>query len=203
MTHWRTKMTRLSLGCLFWLVAASVASAHPSTQATAQKTNQTKTSSHNRTSKAKRWLAQSKMNTPTNSTSTSKQADPVPGVAWTVESISAVLATGGFITLAMGATTLGRRDQIYNDFFNASSSPLGTAPTRPNAKEIKEMQDTGNALLITGLVVAGVGVVGMVVGAVWLIAHNPDKNSHSSSQATAQVPPPSSPGQRMTLLQLR
>jgi hypothetical protein len=148
-------------------------------------------------------LAQSNNKTPANSTSTSKKADPVPGVAWTVESISAVVAAGGFITLAMGATTLGRRDQIYNDFFNASSSPLGTAPTRPNAKEIKEMQDTGNALLITGLVVAGVGVVGMVVGAVWLIAHNPDQNSNSSNQATAQVPPPSSPGQRMTLLQVR
>jgi hypothetical protein len=125
-------------------------------------------------------------------------SDPVPNGAWALESISITAAGVGFVVLAVGATILGRRDQIITDFKNPST--FNTNPVRPKAADIKGMEDTGQPLVIVGLIVAGVGVAGMLVGGIWILAHRPKTSTKSSTKVSKSQPPTGSPASARTLL---
>lgn len=128
----------------------------------------------------------------------------VPDGAWALESVSIAVGSVGFVMLAVGATILGRRDQIINDFENPSGLNALNPPPRPKATEIKGMQDTGTPLLIVGLIVAGVGTVGMLVGGIWILAHRPKTSTKTSTKVSSRTSPskapPASPAQARTLL---
>lgn len=125
-------------------------------------------------------VAQAKSSNTSSSNDELKLEQVAPRGAWVLESVAVTVAAAGFITLAVGATFLGRRDQLVNEYESATdpnnSNPFAAftgTPEPPDAKEVKELQDNGFALLYTGIIVAGVGLVGMVVGGIWILAHKP------------------------------
>lgn len=125
----------------------------------------------------------------------------VPRGAWALESVSATVATAGFIVLAIGATALGRRDQLV-DTLKPPSNPL--FPTeRAKATEIKALQDMGQPMLVTGLIVAGVGVAGMLVGGIWILAHQMPGKKPKTLQKMARHPHSSAPTPTRALTLLR
>lgn len=113
-----------------------------------------------------------------------------PKGAWALESISATVAAAGFVFLGVGVSFLTRRDQLVNQ----AAEPSRKKEDIANASEIRSLEDTGTGMLIGGWVAAGVGLVGMVVGAVWILTHKPSNTNlppmkgDASSKASQPLP---------------
>ncbi len=98
-------------------------------------------------------------------------ANDFPTGAWTLESLSAAVAGVGFVFVGVGVSFLTRRDQLLGQ----ASEPNRKPEDVPSATEIRSLEDTGTGMLIGGWIATGVGLAGMVVGAIWLLAHKPSK----------------------------
>ena len=107
----------------------------------------------------------------------SKQADislsnspQVPQTAWVIEGTGAVLMGLGFISITAGYSFIGRRDQLVQEAERGQNSL---------ATEVRENEDIGTTLLTVGWVVGGIGVTGMLIGAIWLVTYSPPKENNN------------------------
>ncbi|TNE50870.1 MAG: hypothetical protein EP343_06890 [Deltaproteobacteria bacterium] len=116
-------------------------------------------------------------------------ANNFPTGAWTLESLSAAVAGAGFVFVGVGVSFLTRRDQLLGQ----ASEPNRKPEDIPSATEIRSLEDTGTGMLVGGWIATGVGLAGMVIGAIWLLAHKPsntDLPPLKEGSAKGQAPQP-------------
>lgn len=116
---------------------------------------------------------------------------PFPAGAWALESVSAAVAAVGFVMIGVGTSFLTQRTNLVNK----ASDPATKTDNVALARDIRSLEDSGTGIYVAGLVAAGVGLVGMVVGAIWLLTHHPTprtlpKNPAPEEYGKASLPLP-------------
>jgi len=109
----------------------------------------------------------------------SKSSDKpaTPTAAWVIEGLGGVLVVGGFVFMALGWGKVTQRKDLEGKKDQEAVK----------ATEIRALEDDAIWMTTTGYVVAGVGAVAMIIGAIWILSHDPiAKNKASASKANIE-----------------